>query len=120
MRATLAAVMLGLLTIGACNPGAQPVVASQVEPQPQAVRTEIVAACGGGETDLGPDPVFAADVRRQLNMIGFAEVSFSETGNMTCSLRVGEHNVSWSQGDARAPSGVVDVFELVFAADGRE
>jgi hypothetical protein len=143
MRRILVALALSLA--GACS--APTVAAPQGEPA--SGRAAITAACGGGvtggsegititpddhvisweqasadahrqETDLGADPVFAADVRRQLEAIRFADIRYSETGNMTCSLSAGGHEVSWRQGDPAAPSGALDVHELVFTADGRE
>ncbi len=72
------------------------------------------------ERDLGADASFAANIRRQLGMIHFADVSYQEAGNMTCSLSAGDHVVSWPQGDPHAPSSVVEIHQRVVAADGRE
>lgn len=147
MRFSTMALALALPLVVACNSGTQSTPADTTQPQTPPV--EITASCGGGVTggsegititpddhvlswekatagaqrtqdDLGAGPAFAADVRRQLDMIGFANIQYDETGNMTCSLIVGDHRVSWSQGDANAPVRAVDVFELVYTADGRE
>jgi hypothetical protein len=137
---------LALLLIAACTPGAG---TGAPQPGAQLNAAAITASCGGGftggsvgvtitgddhvisweqataaaprsETDLGPDPAFAADVRRQLSAINFAGIDYSEVGNMTCSLSVGEHSVSWEEGDPNAPPGAVDVFERVYSVEGRE
>jgi hypothetical protein len=142
------ALALSVLSLGACSPGARTVPAPQGEP-PAFGGTAISASCGGGftggrtgvtitaddhvvrwtqatagaqkaETDLGPNPALAADIRGRLERVRFAEIQFNEVGNMTCSLSAGDHSVSWPWGDARAPSGVVEIHGLVRTAGGGE
>jgi len=148
MRPMFAALALNVLGIGAC--AAVPGLGGGPPPEPAEEAGVIVAACGGGfsggaggvtitvdnhvvrwrqatagaprmETDLGQDAAFAESVRTQLRTIGFADTRYSDTGNMTCSLSVGAHSVSWSMGnEAGAPSGVRDLQRRVLAADGRQ
>ena len=141
MRAIVAGLALSLAC--ACAPGHEP------EAAPASSRIEITASCGGGftggiagvtitaedqvvrwetpaagaqrsETALGARPAFAADIRRQLEAIRFADVRYIRHGNMTCVLYAGDHSVSWPQGDVGAPAGVLRVHEAVLAADGGE
>jgi hypothetical protein len=131
---------IALALLGACSP---PVATPQSTPS--QARIEITASCGGGftgggsgvtitaadhvvrwqqatagaqrsESDLGVRSAFAADIRGQLDAIRFAEINYDQPGNMTCSLSAGDHSVSWSQGDANAPSAVVEVHAAVLAA----
>jgi hypothetical protein len=139
--------LIAAFALAACS---QPNSASAAKdaPPPQ-VREEITAACAGGitgggggvtirpddhvirwsragasgvrtERDLGADPVFATEVRRQLDAIHFSAMESHDTGNMTCSLSLGSHEVSWSLGDPHAPNEVVAVHDLVSTADGAE
>lgn len=146
MRALSCALALSCLAVAACANTAPAGDAGRQSP-PQAAAVE--AYCGGGvtgggegvtitaedhvvswrkptaggartDTDLGVDPAFAADVRRQLETIRFADITYAVPGNMTCGLRSGGHDVFWPQGDPNAPQGAVSVQELVFGADGRE
>ena len=144
LRLAFAALGLALLSAGACSSGAPQ------SARPQIPLTEIVAACGGGftggsegvtiqaddhivsweqassgadrsERDLGPDPTFAADVRRQLQQITFGNIDFSERGDMTCWLRSGDHEVSWAQGrEGNAPPEVLDIHLLVYGVESDE
>jgi hypothetical protein len=146
VRPTIFALALSILSFAACSPVAKNVPPPQGEP-PASGGTAISAACGGGvtggsngvtitaddhvvrwtraragaqkaETDLGPNPAFAADMRSRLDRLRFAEIQFNEVSNMTCSLDAGGHRVSWPWGDARAPSDVVAIHGLVLAAGG--
>jgi hypothetical protein len=141
MRAIIAGLALSLAC--ACAPG------PAAGPQPAAPSSRVDASCGGGftggttgvtitaedhvirwdaaaagaqrrETDLGARPAFAAEIRRQIEAIQFADVRYNRTGNMTCTLRAGDHSVSWPQGDASAPAGVLSVHAAVLRADGVE
>jgi hypothetical protein len=143
MRAIIAGLALCLACACAPGPAAGP------QPAAPSTRAEITASCGGGftggttgvtitaedhvvrwdtatagaqrrETDLGARPALAAEIRRQLEAIQFADVRYDRTGNMTCTLRAGDHSVSWPQGDASAPAGVVTVHAAVLEADGVE
>lgn len=143
MRAIIAGLALCLACACAPGPAAGP------QPAAPSSRVDIIASCGGGftggttgvtitaedrivrwdtaaagaqrrETDLGARPAFAAEIRRRLEAIQFAGVSYDRTGNMTCTLRAGDHSVSWPQGDASAPAGVVTVHAAVLEADGVE
>ena len=144
-RSTLT--IIAALAFAACS---QPnsARAAKDTPPPQ-VREVITAACAGGitgggggitirpddhvirwsrttassprtERDLGANPVFATEVRRQLDVIHLADINDHDTGNMTCSLSLGSHEVSWSQGDPHAPSDVVAAHDLVLRAGGAE
>ena len=97
--------------------GTQPVMT--ITADDHVVRwTRARAGAQKAETDLGPNPAFAADMRSRLDRLRFAEIQFNEVSNMTCSLDAGGHRVSWPWGDARAPSDVVAIHGLVLAAGG--
>jgi hypothetical protein len=142
-RSTLAPLAVAMLA--ACSqPNATPAPGT---PQIPPAREAVTAACVGGitgggegvtiraddhliswsrasasgvrtERDLGPDTVLANEVLRQLDAIHFGAREGHDSGDMTCSLSVGSHEVSWSQGDPRAPADLVAVHDLVFTADG--
>lgn len=70
------------------------------------------------ETDLGADDTFFADIHRNLQTAGFANINYDQPADMTCSLTAGGHSVSWQPGDPNAPASVLAIHHLLMSASG--
>jgi len=134
------AIVVTLAFIAGCTAAPEP-----ASPAPHAAAMAVTASCGGGVTgasqgvtitaedhvvrwrqptaqaertmtDLGEDAAFAADIRRQLEAMDFANIELNEPGNMTCALTAGDHTLAWPQGGANAPTAVVAIHQRVFEA----
>ena len=111
----------------------------------QSEEGEVTASCGGGvtgggggitlrsdhhviswqkvtanaartETDLGADDTLFANTHRSLQTAGFANINYDQPADMTCSLAVGGHYVSWQPGDPNAPASVLAIHHLLMSA----
>ena len=134
------AIIVTLAFLAGCTAATEP-----ASPAPHAAAMAITASCGGGVTggsqgvtitaedhvvrwrqptpqaertmtDLGEDAAFAADIRRQLVEMDFANMQLNEPGNMTCALTAGDHTLAWAQGAANAPSRLLAIHQRVFEA----
>jgi len=69
------------------------------------------------EVEMRSNPVLTDELIGRLDAIGFEQIEYSKSGDMTCSLSSRsderEHRVSWPLGDTVVPAGVRELAERI-------
>ena len=78
--------------------------------------SKITAAEPRVEIDLGPVQELAADLRDELDTIGFEDIDYEMPGNIACFVSYLGHTVVWSPGDLAVATDVAEIHQRLMAA----
>lgn len=137
---------LALFALAACTaPATDEAIGANPQTAPSRYAGRIEASCAGGftgggrgvtitddhrviawrrasfrppreETDHGANEALSREVRRELEAMDFASISYHQPGNMTCSLSAGGNSVAWPIGARDTPAPVIALHQRIMAA----